>query len=50
MNELTKEQKQACDDMVTRRMQNTGESRNDAIDHVVNYLQGLAVYIEQKDA
>ena len=43
---LTDEQKQFADDMVTRRMENTGESRAEAVDHVVNYLRGLASVLQ----
>ena len=39
---LTDEQKQAVDDMVTRRMDNTGETWEQARDHIVKYLEGLA--------
>ena len=42
---LTDEQKQAVDDIVTRRMENTGESEEKARLHVANYLRGLAIFL-----
>ena len=44
---LTDEQKQAVDDMVTRRMDNTGETWEQARDHIVQYLRGLASALEK---
>ena len=37
MTELTQEQKQAADNMVERRMINTGETRKEAAQHIANY-------------
>ena len=45
---LTDEQKQAVDDMVTRRMTNTGETQVEATDHIIRYLKGLASVIENE--
>jgi hypothetical protein len=33
--------------MVERRMENTGESRHDAVDHVLNYLKTSYKHLDQ---
>tara|TARA_R110002012_G_scaffold222330_2_gene394167 strand:- start:536 stop:724 length:189 start_codon:yes stop_codon:yes gene_type:complete len=38
-NELTKEQTDAIEGMIKRRMDNAGETRAEASDFIVNYLQ-----------
>ena len=40
-NELTEEQIKAIEGMIARRMDNTNESREEACDHIANYLQQL---------
>lgn len=37
-NELTDNQKRAADEMVERRMKNTGETREQAVEHITNFL------------
>ena len=46
---LTNEQKQAVDDMVTRRMENTGESKAEASKHIIKYLRGLASVLDKRN-
>jgi hypothetical protein len=36
--DLTKEQVAAIEDMIGRRMENTGETREQACEHIANYL------------
>jgi len=40
-NELTQEQIDGIEAMIKRRMDNTDETRAQASDHIVNYLQKL---------
>jgi hypothetical protein len=42
-NSLSAEQKLALDEMVERRMRNTGESREDAAAHIAKYLAGNVI-------
>ena len=35
------------EDMVERRMANTGESRHDAVEHVLNYLKSSYKHLDQ---
>jgi hypothetical protein len=45
-NELTTEQKQVLDDMVARRIENTGETREAAVVHITNFfLQRFNTYM-----
>ena len=41
MDSLTREQVAALDEMVARRMENTGESRDESCLHITNYLKDL---------
>lgn len=44
MTELTKEQVDALEGMIKRRVDNTGESRKEACDHIRNYfINGLSL-------
>jgi len=37
-NELTANQKKALDEMLERRMENTGETREQAVEHITKFL------------
>tara|TARA_R100000951_G_scaffold107335_1_gene102611 strand:+ start:1131 stop:1295 length:165 start_codon:yes stop_codon:yes gene_type:complete len=49
MNELSKEQMAALDDMVARRMEATGESRKEACFGVANYLSRVLSLMTKDD-
>jgi len=38
MTELTDEQKEAIEQMIARRIENTGETRKQACSHILSYL------------
>ena len=38
MTELTDNQKKMLDDTVERRMKNTGETREEAVEHITKFL------------
>lgn len=38
MTIITEQQIKALEDMISRRMENTGESRKEASQHITNYL------------
>lgn len=44
-NELTQEMKDAVDDMVNRRMENTGETRQESAAFIAKYLRDRADWI-----
>ena len=37
-SQLSDNQKRAADEMVERRMKNTGETREQAVEHITNFL------------
>ena len=37
-NQLTDNQKRALDEMLERRMKNTGETHEQAVEHITNFL------------
>ena len=44
MDSLTKQQIDYLEEMIQRRMENTGESRDESCEHITNYLKGLINY------
>ena len=42
---LTPEQTKVIEEMVARRMENTGETRLEATNHLADYLEGLMNHI-----
>ena len=48
MTELSPDQKNSLDEMVLRRMENTGETREEASQFLASYLQGLIDYNSQQ--
>ena len=43
-NELNSEQMQAIEEMIARRMTNTGESREEACDQLSEIFEGLIIH------
>jgi hypothetical protein len=46
LSTLAQEQMDILDEMIQRRMDNTGESRDEACDNLANYFKGLISYKE----